>query len=229
MIEDFLTLEEAKKYKYNKWGGNPKGNDYKEGQCACEIWSGGRGSLPYQCSKKNGFGINKLYCKQHAKEVDKYLLKQENFEDFTEEVRNYIESIKPEEYKPPIKDYNKAEKDKDTKVIVALLEQIRVIEESLNLKVQDYAERYCPFRVGDIISDISEYDFYSQPYPVKVVEVRGSYKNNFYYHSVPYWEVVCINIKSNGETGERRFVITEGSYNEVLKKKEPLPEKIRLE
>lgn len=61
------TKEEAAKYRYNTWAGNPKGHKYIEGRCAEEIWSSGRGSLPYQCSRKNGHGPDGLYCKQHAK------------------------------------------------------------------------------------------------------------------------------------------------------------------
>ena len=66
MIDAPKTIQEAKQYKYNKWAGNPNGNRYREGECAYEVWSN---VSSYQCSRKNGYGPNGLYCKQHAKKV----------------------------------------------------------------------------------------------------------------------------------------------------------------
>lgn len=64
-----VILAQARKTRYNCWGGNPNGYPYKEGYCAKGVWSGGRGSLEYQRTRKNGFGPGKLYCKQHDPEV----------------------------------------------------------------------------------------------------------------------------------------------------------------
>lgn len=61
---DPKTLQEAKVIRYNTWAGNPKGRPYVEGQCAYDVY---RNYLSYQCARKNGYGINGLYCKQHAK------------------------------------------------------------------------------------------------------------------------------------------------------------------
>lgn len=60
------TLEEARKYRYNRWGGNPQGTAYKEGFCAYSVYDA---HLSYQCRHKNGKGINGLYCGIHAKRV----------------------------------------------------------------------------------------------------------------------------------------------------------------
>ena len=68
MLDYPKTLEEIRSYRYHQWAGNPKGRAYSEGDCACEVWIdwGSR-----QCSRKNGHGINGLYCKQHAKILEK--------------------------------------------------------------------------------------------------------------------------------------------------------------
>jgi hypothetical protein len=62
------TLIEAKKYRYNKWAGNPNGDKYNEKQCAYEV-SDNRGFMYRQCTRKNGKGINGLYCGIHAKKI----------------------------------------------------------------------------------------------------------------------------------------------------------------
>lgn len=63
------TIEQAKKYRYNRWSGNPNGNRYVEGRCAYKVWGTGRSMLSYQCHRKNGYGPDDLYCKQHSKKV----------------------------------------------------------------------------------------------------------------------------------------------------------------
>ena len=68
MIYHPKTLEEAMKYRYGEWAGNPEGRKYKAGYCAYEIWSLG-GWVPFQCNRKNGYGSDNLYCKQHAKMI----------------------------------------------------------------------------------------------------------------------------------------------------------------
>ena len=62
------TIEEARLYRYNRWAGNPNGSKYREGFCAAEICD----SLThvfYQCTRRNGKGINGLYCGIHSKKV----------------------------------------------------------------------------------------------------------------------------------------------------------------
>lgn len=66
MLDYPKTIEEARKYKYHQWAGNPKGQPYKDGCCAYEVWSN---IFSYQCSRKNGHGPNGLYCKQHVKKI----------------------------------------------------------------------------------------------------------------------------------------------------------------
>ena len=66
MMIQLKTLEEAKAYKYHQWAGNPNGRTYKVGFCAYEVWEN---MFSYQCSRKNGYGLNGLYCKQHSKKI----------------------------------------------------------------------------------------------------------------------------------------------------------------
>lgn len=61
------TLVEATAYKYNCWGGNPKGWAYRPEDCAYEVMNGWHS---YQCCRKKGHGPEGLYCKQHAKIVE---------------------------------------------------------------------------------------------------------------------------------------------------------------
>ena len=70
MLNRPKTIEEARKYKYGHWAGNPSGNKYDENDCAYEVWEQGRVINAYQCSRKNGYGPEGLYCKQHAKMVE---------------------------------------------------------------------------------------------------------------------------------------------------------------
>lgn len=70
MLNAPKTLNEARAYRYNKWAGNPDGIPYEEGKCAysCHCPTGFQF---YQCTRKNGKGINGLYCGIHAKKVSK--------------------------------------------------------------------------------------------------------------------------------------------------------------
>jgi len=63
------TLEEAKKVRYGTWAGNPNGKKYKDDYCSWEVWPQSGSFVPSQCSRKNGYGPDGLYCKQHAKKV----------------------------------------------------------------------------------------------------------------------------------------------------------------
>ena len=69
MLFPVITKDEAKKYGYNRWAANPKGNPYDESQCAYEVHINDRGGGFHQCQKKPGHGPSGLYCKQHAKMV----------------------------------------------------------------------------------------------------------------------------------------------------------------
>ena len=53
--------------RYGNWAGNPKGNPENKTRCIKEVWPSSRGWVPYQCSRKRGYGKDGLYCKQHAK------------------------------------------------------------------------------------------------------------------------------------------------------------------
>ncbi len=54
--------------RYNAWAGNPNGNAEDLANCIEGVWSSGRGSMQYQCSRKRGHGPDGLYCVIHAKE-----------------------------------------------------------------------------------------------------------------------------------------------------------------
>lgn len=64
------TLEEAKRYRYNKWGGNPRGNHYDSSRCADEAYDS-VSRMFYQCSRKPGHGPDGIFCKQHARMREK--------------------------------------------------------------------------------------------------------------------------------------------------------------
>ena len=67
MIEPPKTKKEARKYKYGQWAADLKGRSYVEDRCAYEVYAENLHS--YQCSRKNGYGPDLLYCKQHARIV----------------------------------------------------------------------------------------------------------------------------------------------------------------
>ena len=70
------TIEEARKYKYSK---NEYGlgyySRYKPGSCAWEVGEPPWYIYHHQCLRKNGHGINGLYCKQHALIVERMMKK----------------------------------------------------------------------------------------------------------------------------------------------------------
>jgi hypothetical protein len=65
MIDAPKSIEQARRRRYNVWGGNPNGTPYKEGRCAEQVWQQGRGALSYQCTRKAVTGPDKLFCRQH--------------------------------------------------------------------------------------------------------------------------------------------------------------------
>lgn len=70
-MSNLQTLEEAAKYHYGSWSGDPSGNRYDAKRCAYEVYPTTGGWVPYQCHRKPGHGPAKLYCKQHAKKVSR--------------------------------------------------------------------------------------------------------------------------------------------------------------
>ncbi len=67
MLDYPKTIEEAKRYRYGTWSGNPEGRSYIPARCAWEVLNG---HLFYQCSRKNSHGPASLYCKQHARIIE---------------------------------------------------------------------------------------------------------------------------------------------------------------
>ena len=63
MISPPKTLQEAEKTKY---GNSFVRKYYISILCAYEVYTG---AYSHQCKRKNGHGINNLYCKQHARIV----------------------------------------------------------------------------------------------------------------------------------------------------------------
>jgi hypothetical protein len=68
MINLPKTIDQAKKYRYGKWSGNPTGNKYNDKYCAYEVMDKSS-HLFHQCRFKNGKGIYGLYCGTHEKWV----------------------------------------------------------------------------------------------------------------------------------------------------------------
>lgn len=62
------SKEQARKNRYGTWVGDDVGTPYKEGRCAWAVWPADKW-MGSQCSRKNGYGIDGLYCKQHAKKT----------------------------------------------------------------------------------------------------------------------------------------------------------------
>lgn len=61
------TLEEAQAYRYNKWGGNPDGDDYDINYCAYEVLDKISRHF-HQCWREPQKDYD-LFCWQHAKQV----------------------------------------------------------------------------------------------------------------------------------------------------------------
>ena len=62
------TREEAEKYRYGQWAGDPKGLGFYSYECAMEVWPPGEW-ISRQCTRLPGHGPDGLYCKQHAAKV----------------------------------------------------------------------------------------------------------------------------------------------------------------
>ena len=62
------TLREAKERRYGRMIGMSKGSPYKEGKCAQFV---AHGMWHNQCVYKNGHGPGGLYCKIHAKQLER--------------------------------------------------------------------------------------------------------------------------------------------------------------
>ena len=52
---------------YGTWAGNPNGIKEDTSRCIYEVWESGRSFISHQCSRKRGYGIDGVFCKQHAK------------------------------------------------------------------------------------------------------------------------------------------------------------------
>ena len=57
------TLADAMRVRYGRHR-----NHYVRSGCAAEVYDSSRW-YPHQCTRKNGHGPDRLYCKQHAKMV----------------------------------------------------------------------------------------------------------------------------------------------------------------
>ena len=71
MIDNPKTVEECRSIRYGSWAGSPKGTKYNEDHCGYQWVHTPWNWYFVQCSRKNGHGPNGLYCKQHAKMVEK--------------------------------------------------------------------------------------------------------------------------------------------------------------
>lgn len=51
---------------YNRWAGNEQGTQEDVTRCIAAVGVGGRSPLSHQCYRKRGYGLDGLYCSQHA-------------------------------------------------------------------------------------------------------------------------------------------------------------------
>jgi len=70
IIKPPLTKKQAEDGVYGDWAGNPQGRKFTPDQCAYELWPD-RYPSTHQCTQKPGHGPADLYCKQHAKMVER--------------------------------------------------------------------------------------------------------------------------------------------------------------
>jgi hypothetical protein len=62
------TLEEARKMRYGTWYSSP----YRGGRCSAPIpYRAISAKTRWQCSRRNGHGPGGLYCRQHARMIEK--------------------------------------------------------------------------------------------------------------------------------------------------------------
>lgn len=52
--------------RYGQWAGKPDGYPENIEHCIKGVFPG-NSFIERQCTRKRGYGLNKLYCKQHAK------------------------------------------------------------------------------------------------------------------------------------------------------------------
>ena len=57
--------------RYGCWAGDPEGNPEDKDRCVAEAYDRSGFGHFYQCLRKRGHGPDGLYCKQHAKMVEK--------------------------------------------------------------------------------------------------------------------------------------------------------------
>lgn len=60
------TLEEAKAWRYGKWGGNPQGKACVPGMCIASVTDHFT-SIGHQCYRPIAKQVSDRYCKQHAR------------------------------------------------------------------------------------------------------------------------------------------------------------------
>lgn len=60
------TKSALAKHRYGTSDKNPKGQSYDPNQCGCIIYEQRTPTLNWQCSRKNGYGTNGLWCANHA-------------------------------------------------------------------------------------------------------------------------------------------------------------------
>lgn len=68
MFDPPRTLGEAKVYRYGDLGRGKCGDLYRDNRCAYAVWDKWN---DHQCYRKKGHGPSGLYCKQHAKVLEK--------------------------------------------------------------------------------------------------------------------------------------------------------------
>lgn len=67
----WTSKEQARKFRYRDWAGNPGGYAYNEAWCAAEVHDGGRSVLFHQCRYSPGHGPDGMFCKVHAAQAER--------------------------------------------------------------------------------------------------------------------------------------------------------------
>ena len=68
MFDPPKTKSEARKYRYGRWSGNPRGNKFNPDYCAYEVFPDL--GPHHQCFRKATIGPGSLYCGTHWRLVD---------------------------------------------------------------------------------------------------------------------------------------------------------------
>ena len=70
MIKQPKSKAALAKFRYAVPDKMPKGQAYDPAQCAMIVYETKRPKNNWQCSRKSGYGVNKLWCPNHATAIE---------------------------------------------------------------------------------------------------------------------------------------------------------------